>query len=85
MITTLTAEALIEVHAEGVFMRGTSPFEDPHTMNAYREVLGRRGEDWASSVLCRDLTRRSLTWGPWLEHGEPEILVLADKREEAQR
>ena len=81
MITTLSAEALIEIHAEGVLIRSTSPFEDPVTMHTYREVLTRRGEDWASSVLCRDLTRRSLTWGPWLEQGEPEILVLADQRE----
>lgn len=80
--TTLSAARLVEIHAEGVMLRGTSPFEDPFTMNRYREVLIRRGEEWASSVLCRPLERRSLTWGPWLEKGEPEILVLADKEEE---
>jgi len=79
--TTLGADQLVQLHMDGVAMRGTSPFEDPCTMNRYRHVLTRRGEEWAASVLCRDISRRSLTWGPWLEHGEPEILVLADQAE----
>lgn len=79
--TTLNAEQLIQAHVEGMAMRGTSPFEDPRTMNRYREVLTRRGEQWASSVLSRDLSRRSLTWGPWLDRGEPEILIAADRAE----
>lgn len=79
--TTLTAEQLVLVHAEGHVQRGTSPFEDPHTMSRYCKVLNRRGELWAASVLGRDLSRRSLTWGPWLERGEAEVLVLADECE----
>jgi hypothetical protein len=79
--TTLSAQQLVQLHAEGALMRGTSPFEDPVTMNRYRDVLLRRGEEWAASVLCRDISRRSLTWGPWLEQSEPEILVLADQAE----
>ena len=79
--TTLNAEQLIQAHIDGMAMRGTGPFEDPAAMNSYREVLTRRGEAWASSVLSRDLSRRSLTWGPWLERGEPEILIAADRAE----
>jgi hypothetical protein len=79
--TALGADQLVQIHLDGIAMRGTSPFENPATMNRYREILTRRGEDWARSVLCRDISRRSLTWGPWLEPGEAEILVLADEAE----
>lgn len=80
--TTLSAEQLIQAHVEGMAMRGDGPFEDPAAMNRYCEVLTRRGEQWASSVLARDLSRRSLTWGPWLNCGEPEILIAADRAED---
>jgi hypothetical protein len=86
--TTLGADQLVQLHLDGIAMRGASPFEDPRTMNRYRDALLRRGEGWAASVLCRDIGRRSLTWGPWLEPGEAEILVLADeaeRREEVAR
>jgi len=83
-VTTLGADQLVQLHLDGIAMRGTSPFEDPRTMNRYQEVLRRRGEQWAASVLCRDISRRSLTWGPWLNHGEAEILVLADEAEQRE-
>jgi hypothetical protein len=84
-VTTLGADELVQLYLAGIAMRGTSPFENPRTMHRYQEVLTRRGEDWAASVLCRNLSRRSLTWGPWLEHGEPEILVLADLAERTRK
>lgn len=84
MRTTLDPVALVQVHAEGIAQRGGSAFEDPRVINQYVRVLTHRGEDWAASVLGRNLMRRSLTWGPWLEPGEPEILVLADRAEGGQ-
>lgn len=83
-VTTLGPEVLAQIRAEGVAQRGTGRFEDPDVIAAYIQVLLRRGEAWAASVLGRESARRSLTWGPWLEPAEPEILVLADQRESEQ-
>jgi hypothetical protein len=41
--TALGADHLVQIHLDGIAMRGTSPFEDPRTMNRYREILTRRG------------------------------------------
>ncbi len=79
--TTLTAEQLVQIHADGIALRGDGPFEDPLIFAQYRQILRIRGEVWAASVLGRDLSRRSLTWGPWLERAEAEILVLAHRAE----
>lgn len=81
MKTSLTAERLAALHTEGRAKTGS--FVNPYTMFRLRSILRERGEDWAASVLLRDLSRRSLIDAgfPWLESGEEEILVLADDAE----
>lgn len=81
MKTTLPAETLAAIHAEGHAKSGT--FVNPYTINRVKELLRDRGEDWAESVLLRRLNRGSMISAsfPWLEKGEDEILVLADLAE----
>jgi hypothetical protein len=83
MKTILSAEVLAALHAEGRAQAALSRFIDPMAISRCRRVLTQRGQDWAQSVLLRDLARRSRLYPsmPWLEDGEPEILVLADAAE----
>ena len=83
MKTTLTPEALAALHAEGRAQAALSRFVDPVGISRCRRVLTQRGEDWAASVLLRDISRRSQLAAslPYLQDGEPEILVLADAAE----
>lgn len=79
----IPADRLVLIHAEGIAERGTSPFENPATVNLGRQVLARRGEVWAQQVLGRTFDRRSLINRsvPWLEPGDMEILVMADRED----
>lgn len=81
MRTTLPAEKLVALHAKG--QAQTGPFVNPHTIVRCQRILSERGQDWAASVLLRNLDRRSLINPnfPWLNSGEEETLVLADKAE----
>ena len=82
--TRLTPAQMVHIHAEGIARRGLGDFDDPAVVNKYRELLPRRGERWAASVLGRDLSKRSPAGGPWLYPAEAEILVLADQVENRQ-
>lgn len=83
MKTTLTPEHLATLHAQGREEAGRSPFVDPCAAAKSKKLLQERGESWAASVLMRDLSRRSLAFPylPWLEDGEMETLILADRAE----
>jgi hypothetical protein len=83
MKTTLTPETLAALHAEGRAQAACSRFVDPVAVSRCRRVLTQRGEEWAASVLLRDISRRSPLRAslPYLDTGEPEILVLADAAE----
>ncbi|SEU46518.1 hypothetical protein [Nonomuraea wenchangensis] len=81
--TTLSPEKLAELAAEGKAEAARSPFVNPDAVAASKKILRERGEVWAASVLMRDLSRRSLALPqyPWLEDGELETLILADRAE----
>ncbi|RSN12839.1 hypothetical protein DMB42_11720 [Nonomuraea sp. WAC 01424] len=82
MRTTLTPEKLAELAAQGRAEAAKSRFVDPCAAAKSKKLLCERGEEWAASVLMRDLSRRSLRGGwPWLEDGELETLILADSAE----
>ncbi|MEV0619565.1 hypothetical protein AB0I81_40045 [Nonomuraea sp. NPDC050404] len=82
MRTTLTPETLAELATQGRAEAARSPFVDPCAAAKSKQLLRERGEEWAASVLMRDLSRRSLRGGwPWLETGELEALILADRAE----
>lgn len=83
MRTALTPERLAALHAEGRRLSSRSRFVDPHAVIECKRVLWVRGEEWAASVLLRDITRRSAidpTY-PWFVDGEMETLALADAAE----
>lgn len=83
MRTTLSPEQLADLAAQGVAKAAASPFVNPDAVAQALKVLRERGEDWAASVLMRDLSRRSLASPrlPWFENGELETLILADRAE----
>lgn len=83
MRTTLTPEKLAELATRGRAEAARSRFVDPCAVAQSKKLLRERGEEWAASVLMRDLSRRSLLFGhlPWLEDGELETLILADRAE----
>ncbi|MFG1683538.1 hypothetical protein ACGFNP_25440 [Nonomuraea sp. NPDC049269] len=83
MRTTLTPEKLAELAAQGRAEAARSPFVDPCAAVQSKKLLRERGEEWAASVLMRDLSRRSIALPhlPWLEDGEIETLILADRAE----
>lgn len=82
MITQLPEPELVELRANGHSRR--AQFVDPTVLHACSEVLDRRGEDWAASVLGRDLSRRSVAVRsrPFLNAGEEYALVDADRAED---
>ncbi|GAB5005459.1 hypothetical protein MAHJHV63_52750 [Mycobacterium avium subsp. hominissuis] len=81
--TVLPAELLARLHTEGRMAASRSRFVDPNAVADVRKLLAERGEEWAASVLMRDIARRSIACPqlPWLDPGELETLVLADKAE----
>ncbi|MCA2247565.1 hypothetical protein JF729_07110 [Mycobacterium intracellulare] len=84
MKTALSPERLAVLHAEGHAKTGR--FVDPGSIFRVKRILQERGEDWAASVLLRDLSARSRLESrfPALRSGEETILVLADEAEWAQ-
>lgn len=60
------------------------PFVNPHAAAKSKDVMRRRGEEWASSVCGRVFDRRSIWYPtlPWLNEGEMETLILADAEED---
>ncbi|MDD4865685.1 MAG: hypothetical protein PHQ28_00705 [Mycobacterium sp.] len=84
MKPALTPERLAVIHAEGLAKTGR--FVDPGNIIRVKRILQERGEDWAASVLLRDLSARSRLAPrfPALRTGEETILVLAHEAEWAQ-
>lgn len=83
MKTTLAPETLAELAAQGRAQAAKSGFVDPSMAVASKKLLRERGEEWAASVLMRDLSRRSALFDhlPWLVDGEMETLIFAAKAE----
>lgn len=81
-LTTLPEATLVELRRWGLSQ--TAPFVDPKVLHRCCEVLDRRGESWAASVLGRDISARShaVRHLPALRMGEGHILVAADKAED---
>ncbi len=83
MVATKLPEArLVALRAAGHARE--SRFADPTVLADCMRVLDRRGEQWAGSVLGRDISRRSIVVRsrPYLHRGEDCILVLADRAED---
>lgn len=82
--TGLTEPQLVALRKKGFAQR--SYFVDPDVIAACCAVLDRRGELWATEVLGRDISRRSVAvrHRPFLRDGEEYILVLADAAEDEQ-
>lgn len=80
--TTLPETRLVELRAQGQARRPR--FVDPVLLDSCMRVLDRRGEQWAASVLGRDISRRSIAVRdrPFLHGGEDYTLVLADRAED---
>lgn len=86
MITRLSEQKLVEIRLR----HHSAPqpqFVDPHEIHKLGEVLDRRGEVWASSVLGRTLFERSVLnpkrpyfKGTW----EVRTLIEADLEEDQQ-
>ena len=84
MRTTLSPDSLADLAAQGRKQADAdAPLVDPRTANKSMDVLRQRGEEWAESVLMRRFTKRSIMRPefPWLNHGEMETLVLAERAE----
>ncbi|MDP9870394.1 MULTISPECIES: hypothetical protein [Streptosporangium] len=83
MRTCLTPDQLASLAAQGFAESQRSRFVDPDAVAKSKRILCERGEEWAASVLMRDLSRRSLLLPhlPYLENGELETLILADRAE----
>jgi hypothetical protein len=84
--TRLAPAALAVAHAEGIARNAhNGRFVDPRACARAEELLATRGWPWAESVLGRTFDRRSVAFPhlPWLNDGDPEILVAADAAETA--
>lgn len=83
--TSLSQTQLVALRRDGHEAALTGGvFVDPHVISQCEQVLDRRGEDWAASVLGRDISRRSLAVAhrPFLNAGEDHTLVAADRAED---
>lgn len=83
MKTCLSTELLGQLACQGRAAAAASPFVDPTAASRARRLIEERGEEWAASVLLRDLSRRSQLRAdlPWLHPGELETLIAADRAE----
>ncbi|WP_431897886.1 hypothetical protein [Nonomuraea sp. bgisy101] len=83
MRTALSPEQLVALAVQGSAEAAMNRFVDPCAVAHSKRILRERGEEWAASVLMRDLSRRSIAFPllPWLEDGEMETLILADRAE----
>lgn len=82
MKTVISERKLMELRVLG--SESNRRFVDPAVLRHCATVLTARGEQWAASVLGRDITRRSLIVSgmPFLRSGEEYTLVLADAEED---
>jgi hypothetical protein len=82
MRTNIPERKLVELRALGI--QSVGAFVDPQVIASCSNVLARRGDEWAASVLGHDITRRStyVTNRPYLRDGEEYTLVLADAEED---
>ena len=82
MRTQLPELMLVNLRAQGFAHRAV--FVDPHVLNKALTILRRRGEEWVSSVLGHDLTKRSLidSAQAYLVDGEQYTLIAADRAED---
>jgi hypothetical protein len=76
MRTQLTEQVLAELRAAG--LKSRTAFIDPHVLNRAQQVVCRRGEEWAASVLGRGSLDHNIMW---LKDGEQHTLIAADRTE----
>ncbi len=83
MKTCLSTELLGQLAQQGRAAAAASPFVDPTAASRALRLIEERGEEWAASVLLRDLSRRSQLRAdlPWLYAGEMETLLAAEQAE----
>lgn len=85
MVTHIPESRLVQLRAAGIADdRAAGRFVDPRVLYRCTQVLDRRGETWAASILGRNLTRRSLAapHRPWLNPGDAQTLIAADTEED---
>lgn len=80
--TQIPEPMLVELRARG--HANVSRFVDPHAVARCSKILDQRGEEWAASVLGRDISRRSIAVPnrPYLTDGELYALNAADGGED---
>jgi hypothetical protein len=76
MRTQIPEQVLAELRAAG--LKSRTAFIDPHVLNRAQQIVGRRGEEWAASVLGRSSLDPNIMW---LKDGEQHTLVAADRTE----
>lgn len=86
-LTAIPEARLVELRRAGIEAeRAGGGFVDPAVLSRCEKVLDRRGEQWAASVLGRDISRRSPSTNyrhrPYLSVGEDRALVAADAEED---
>jgi hypothetical protein len=83
MRTSLAPEAIAQLHAQAQAEQAPSQFVDPTRAASAVKVIKEHGEQWVSSVLLRDLGRRSRLRPemPWLQDFELAVLLAAHKAE----
>lgn len=86
-LTAIPEARLVELRRAGIEAdRAAGGFVDPAVLTRCAQVLDRRGEQWAASVLGRDISQRSPSihhrHRPYLYTGEDRALVAADAEED---
>lgn len=83
--TNIPEPRLRELREAGRIVAAKEAFPDPTMISACCRVLDERGEEWAASVLGRDISARSrlVVTRPALGSGEDYALVAADTDEDA--
>ncbi|SKK34961.1 hypothetical protein [Mycobacteroides abscessus] len=86
-LTAIPEARLVEIRRAGIEAeRAGGSFVDPEVIQLCAAVLDRRGEQWAASVLGRDISLRSPSryhrHRPYLSTGEDRALVAADAEED---
>lgn len=86
-LTAIPEARLVELRRAGIQAdHAGGGFVDPAVLAHCETVLDRRGEQWAASVLGRDISQRSpspyLRHRPYLSTGEDRTLVAADAEED---
>jgi len=84
MRTGLPPEVLAQLHTQCQTPPGTpARFVNPHDVARVEKLIRERGEQWAASIVLRDLGRRSVLRPdlPWLTHDELALLLAAEQAE----